>query len=68
MPNQDEKPIAFAYRTSTSAEQNYAQIEREALAIIFAVRRYYQYVYCRAFTLVIGHHPLWERKKEFCPL
>ena len=40
------------------AEQNYAQIEQEAIALIFAVHRLYQYVYGRPFTLVTDHHPL----------
>ena len=56
MPNGDERPIAYASRTLTKPEQNYAQIEREALAIIFAVRRFHQYIYGRPFTLY-SHGP-----------
>ena len=47
-----ERPVAYASRTLTSAEANYAQIEREALAIIFAV------MYGRCFILVTDHRPL----------
>ena len=41
------KPVAFASRTLTQAERNYAQVEYEALAIVFAVKKYF---YGREFT------------------
>ena len=58
MPNSDERAVAYASCSLSSAEQNYAQIEREALAIVFTVRRFHQYLYGRTFTLVTDHHPL----------
>ena len=38
MDDNSEKPIAFASRTLTKVEQKYSQIEKEGIAIIFAVK------------------------------
>ena len=35
----------------TSAEQNYAQIEKELLAVVFACERFHQYTYGRDITV-----------------
>ncbi|XP_063823684.1 uncharacterized protein K02A2.6-like [Ostrinia nubilalis] len=37
-----ERPVAFASRSLNNAERNYSQIHREALAIIFCIKKFHQ--------------------------
>ncbi|XP_011690576.1 PREDICTED: uncharacterized protein LOC105451673 [Wasmannia auropunctata] len=53
-----ERPIAFASRSLTSAEQNYSQLDREALAIVFGVDKFFMYTYGKKFDLITDNRPL----------
>ncbi|XP_036335034.1 uncharacterized protein K02A2.6-like [Rhagoletis pomonella] len=58
MPEGCERPIAFYSRTLSKPERNYAQIDREAVALIAGVKKFHDYLYGRKFTLVTDHWPL----------
>ena len=45
------KPIQHAPRTLLPAEMNYSQIEKEGLAIVFAIKKFHNYVHDREFIL-----------------
>ena len=53
-----ERPIAFASRTLTASEHTYAQLEKEALALVYGVKQFHAYLYRRQFVLVTDHKPL----------
>ena len=54
-----ERPICFASRTLTDAERNYSQLEKEALAMVFAIKKFHNYLWGQAnFQVVTDHKPL----------
>lgn len=51
-------PVMFVSESFNSAERNYPQIQREAAALIFTVKRFHKYLYGRKFELQTDHKPL----------
>jgi RNase H-like domain found in reverse transcriptase/Integrase zinc binding domain len=56
--NGEEKTVMYASCTLSPAEAKYCQLEKEALAIIFGVKRFHRYLYGRNFCMVTDHQPL----------
>lgn len=57
MDDGSELPVAYASRTLSPAEKKYSQLEKEALAIVFAVRKFHDYIYGhKLFSTLITNH------------
>ena len=55
---QSGQPIAYISRALTPTEQRYAQIEKECLAIVYALERFHQYTFGRNVLMYSDHKPL----------
>jgi len=55
LPDGSDRPIAFASKILSSSQRNYSQLDREALALVFGVKTFHQYVYDRNFILETDH-------------
>ena len=55
---QDGKLFEYASRALTTTERKWAQIEKEALAVLFGVQRFDQYTYGLRIVVEKDHKPL----------
>jgi len=53
-----ERLIAYTSRTLTPAEKRYCQLDKEALAIIFGLKKFNQYLFGHHFVIFTDHKPL----------
>ena len=63
-PDGTEKPIAYASRTLNKNEINYSQVDKEGASIIFALKKFNQYLLGNNFTLTTDNKAI---KKIFDP-
>lgn len=53
-----QKAVYHASKSLTPAQRKYSQIEKEALALVFAVRKFHKFLFGRRFQLLTDHKPL----------
>ena len=61
---QESKSIMYMSRALTETEQRYSNIERELLAIVYALERLNHYTFGRTITVQSDHQPLqsiWKK-------
>ena len=55
-----EKPIAFANKTLDCHQRNYSQVEKEGLEVVFALKKFNQYLHDRKFTITVDNKAIYK--------
>ncbi|XP_055381628.1 uncharacterized protein K02A2.6-like [Condylostylus longicornis] len=55
---QKGRPVCFASRSMTETEINYPQIDKEFLAVVYACKKFHNYIYGRKIEIITDHKPL----------
>ena len=61
---QNGKVVCYASRALTKTEQNYQNLEREALGIIWGMEKLHYFLYSKEFTLETDQKPLVSIHKK----
>ena len=67
---QHGQPICYASRALTETEQNYSNIERETLGVVWGLEKFNYFIYGKHCTLHTDHKPLesiFKKKLVNCP-
>lgn len=66
---QEGRPVSFASRSLNKSECNYSQIEKKLLGIVFATKKFHNFIYGRNVNFITDHKPLVNLlKKEVCAI
>lgn len=56
--DETRRTVAFALRTLNKCKRNNAQVKKEALRLIFGVKKFHNFLFGRRFKFVTNHRPL----------
>ena len=62
------QPVVFASRTLSKAEQRYAHLDKEGLAIVWGVKKFHQYLFGRLESTMSDHKSLQHIFSENKPI
>ena len=60
MKDGSEKQVVYASRTLSTAERNYSHLDKEALAVVFSVKKFHQFRFGHHFKIYKDHYHFWD--------
>ena len=68
MEDRSQKPVAFSSTSLLPAQWKYAQLQKEALAIVFGVKKFQNYLFGRKSMILSDHQAIQHCFSEHCPI